>query len=88
MITEDKIKKWIILKGHRPACPSIDLRDIELEYNNGKIIFEFFVNKHNLCWYASESWKSFNGELSLKYRLTMEEFDMDIRDDILDNILS
>lgn len=88
MITEDKIRKWIILKGHKPACPSIDLRDIELEYKNGKRFFEFFVNKHNLCWYASESWRVVNSKLILKYKLTIQEFDMDIRDDILNKILS
>lgn len=63
MITESTLRKFIEGLGHRPACPSIDIDKILREYKRGKYEFEFYVNVHNLCWYADERWKGYNPDL-------------------------
>jgi len=63
MITEQSIKTFIESLGHKPACPSIDITKILFEYQRGKFEFEFYVNPHNLCWYADKNWKEYNPNL-------------------------
>lgn len=50
-----RIGRFLESKGHRPACPTIDAE---------KIIFEnvqdltFYVNQHNLAWYADKAFRT------------------------------
>lgn len=63
MITEKSLRTFIESIGHKPACPSIDTPRILYEYNRGKHEFDFYVNPHNLCWYADKEWKRYNPSL-------------------------
>ncbi len=63
MITDKSIKTYIETLGHRPACPTIDAPKIVEEYKRGKYEFDFYVNQHNLCWYADDMWKRYNSNL-------------------------
>jgi hypothetical protein len=52
MITEQTLRNFIEKLGHRPASPSICLDKISKLPLNTEL--QFFVNKHNLCWFADE----------------------------------
>ena len=87
-LTSDLIKQWIINLGHRPACPEIDLSDILVDVRLRDIKWiEFYVNPHNLCWYASTSWKNSNRDISTNYKFRVNEFESQIRSVIRGNKL-
>ena len=52
MISEQTLRNYIEKLGHRPASPSICLNKISKLPLNTEL--QFFVNKHNLCWFADE----------------------------------
>jgi hypothetical protein len=52
MITEQTLRNFITYLGHIPASPSICLDKISKLPLNTEL--QFFVNKHNLCWFADE----------------------------------
>jgi len=52
MISEQTLRNFIEKLGHRPASPSICLDKISKLPLNTEL--QFFVNKHNLCWFADE----------------------------------
>jgi uncharacterized protein YneR len=50
MISEKTLRNFIIKLGHIPASPSICVNKISKLPQNEEL--QFFVNKHNLCWFA------------------------------------
>jgi hypothetical protein len=50
MISEQTLRNFITKLGHIPASPSICLDKISKLPLNTEL--QFFVNKHNLCWFA------------------------------------
>jgi len=52
MITEQTLRNFITNLGHIPASPSICLNKISKLPLNTEL--QFFVNKHNLCWFADK----------------------------------
>lgn len=61
--------------GHVPACASICVPEILKRYkNDNKYEFDFYVNPHNLCWYASDSWKTHNNNLPISFTVHIREF--------------
>lgn len=50
MITEQTLRNFITKLGHIPASPSICVNKISKLPLNTEL--QFFVNKHNLCWFA------------------------------------
>lgn len=52
MITKELFESYIEHLGHIPACAQIDIPKIKKDYQKGSRIFQFYVNKHNLCWYS------------------------------------
>ena len=52
MISEQTLRNFIEKLGHRPASPSICLDKISKLPQNEEL--QFFVNKHNLCWFADK----------------------------------
>jgi hypothetical protein len=50
MITEQTLRNFITNLGHIPASPSICVNKISKLPLNTEL--QFFVNKHNLCWFA------------------------------------
>jgi hypothetical protein len=51
-ITEQTLRNFITNLGHIPASPSICLDKISKLPQNEEL--QFFVNKHNLCWFADK----------------------------------
>ena len=52
MITEQSFINFIQKLGHIPASPTICIKKINQLPLNTEL--QFFVNKHNLCWFADE----------------------------------
>jgi uncharacterized protein YneR len=52
MLTEQTLRNFITKLGHIPASPSICLDKISKLPQNEEL--QFFVNKHNLCWFADK----------------------------------
>jgi hypothetical protein len=52
MITEQTLRNFITNLGHIPASASICVNKISKLPLNTEL--QFFVNKHNLCWFADE----------------------------------
>jgi hypothetical protein len=52
MITEQTLRDFITKLGHIPASPSICVNKISKLPQNEEL--QFFVNKHNLCWFADK----------------------------------
>lgn len=52
MLTEQNLKNYIEKLGHIPASTSICIKKISKLPLNTEL--QFFVNKHNLCWFADE----------------------------------
>ena len=50
MISEKTLRNFIEKLGHIPASPSICIKKIDKLPLNTEL--KFFVNKHNLCWFA------------------------------------
>ena len=59
MISEQTLRNFITKLGHIPASASICIEKInKLPLN---IELQFFVNKHNLCWFADDQFlKNYN----------------------------
>jgi len=53
MITEQTLRNFITNLGHIPASPSICVDKINKLPLNTEL--KFFVNKHNLCWFAGKN---------------------------------
>ena len=51
-ITEQTLINFIEKLGHTPASPSICIKKISKLPLNEEL--QFFVNKHNLCWFADK----------------------------------
>ncbi len=84
-ITEQDIHNYITSLGYRPACPPICIDKMRRDFGRGVIEFDFFINIHNLCWYADEAWKSYNSNDKL---LIGNSFTVNLRDFRLGEILS
>ena len=52
MITEQTLRNFITNLGHIPASASICVDKINKLPLNEEL--QFFVNKHNLCWFADD----------------------------------
>lgn len=52
MLTEQTLRNFIEKLGHIPASPTICIKKIDKLPLNEEL--KFFVNKHNLCWFADE----------------------------------
>lgn len=58
-ITEQTLINFIEKLGHTPASPSICIKKISKLPLNEEL--QFFVNKHNLCWFADKQFlRSYN----------------------------
>ena len=50
-----RIVRFLESRGHRPACPTIDAEKIIVEDEQN---LTFYVNQHNLAWYADEAFRT------------------------------
>lgn len=59
MLTEQNLINYIEKLGHIPASTPICIKKINKLPLNTEL--QFFVNKHNLCWFADEQFlKNYN----------------------------
>lgn len=72
-ITDRDIHDYITSLGFKPACPTLCIEMMRSEYNSGKRIFDFYVNPHNLCWYADDSWQRVNPNENL-FKVSLRDF--------------
>jgi len=83
MISEQTLRNFIEKLGHRPASPSICLDKISKLPLNTEL--QFFVNKHNLCWFADKQFlRNYNFDNPDK---SFELFSTNVRDIKLSEIL-
>ena len=82
MITEQSLINFIEKLGHIPACPSLCIKKI----NNSPLNCElkFYVNPHNLCWYADEEFLEVNKYNDIVSKLL---FSTNVRDIKLSELL-
>jgi hypothetical protein len=80
-LTEQTLRNFITNLGHIPASPSICVDKISKLPLNTEL--QFFVNKHNLCWFAD---KQFLGNYEL-HNTTGKLFSTNVRDIKLSEIL-
>jgi hypothetical protein len=89
MITEQTLRNFITNLGHIPASPSICLDKISKLPQNEEL--QFFVNKHNLCWFADKKFlRNYNyriEESSELHNTTGKLFSTNVRDIKLSEIL-
>ena len=74
MLTEQSFRNYIEKLGHKPASTPMCVEKINKLAKTGQLNFDFYVNPHNLCWFADDNWKLYNT------RLTNEIFTLNIRD--------
>ena len=74
MLTEQSFRNYIEKLGHKPASTPMCVEKINKLAKAGQLNFDFYVNGHNLCWFADDNWKLYNT------RLTNEIFTLNIRD--------
>jgi len=74
MLTEQSFRNYIEKLGHKPASTPMCVEKINKLAKTGQLNFDFYVNPHNLCWFADDNWKQYNT------RLTNEIFTLNIRD--------
>lgn len=62
---EKLLDQYITQLGYRPACPTICVPKMLHNYDAESGVFPFFINPHNLAWYAEPEWRSYgdNGEM-------------------------
>lgn len=68
--------------GHRPACPTICIPKMIRDSKSGVSVFPFYVNPHNLAWYADEDWREYgdNGKALGKSRLDITFRDLTLHE--------
>ena len=82
MISEQTLRDYIENLGHIPASPSICVNKISKLPLNTEL--QFFVNKHNLCWFADAQFlRNYNFDSDKSFGL----FSTNIRDIKLSEIL-
>ena len=81
MITEQTLRNFITNLGHIPACASICVDKINKLPQNSEL--KFFVNKHNLCWFADKQFLK-NYEI---HNTTGKLFSTNVRDIKLSELL-
>lgn len=74
MITEKSFRDYIEKLGHEPASTPMCVEKINRLSKEGQLNFDFYVNGHNLCWFADDRWKAYNE------RLLDKLFTLNIRD--------
>lgn len=74
MLTEQSFRNYIEKLGHKPASTPMCVEKINKLAKTGQLNFDFYVNPHNLCWFADDNWKQYNT------RITNEIFTLNIRD--------
>ena len=74
MLTEQSFRNYIEKLGYKPASTPMCVEKINKLAKTGQLNFDFYVNPHNLCWFADDNWKLYNT------RLTNEIFTLNIRD--------
>ena len=83
MISEQTLRNFITNLGHIPASPSICIKKIDKLPLNEEL--QFFVNKHNLCWFADAQFlRNYNFDNPDK---SFELFTTNVRDIKLSEIL-
>jgi len=87
MITEKQIITWIESKEARPACPELDIDEI----NNGdKQVLYFFKNKLNLMWLLTDVNESLvinHQKFGKIYETTLEDILSEVRDLCISKIM-
>ena len=74
MLTEQSFRNYIEKLGYQPASTPMCVEKINRLSKEGQLNFDFYVNPHNLCWFADDKWKLYNT------RLANEIFTLNIRD--------
>ena len=89
MITEQTLRNFITKLGHIPASAPICVDKINELPPNEEL--QFFVNKHNLCWFADKQFlRNYNyriEEPSELHNTTGKLFSTNVRDIKLSEIL-
>jgi len=82
MITEQTLINYIEKMGHIPASASICVDKINKSPQKSEL--KFFVNKHNLCWFADKSFLEYQEHIGAS---PTELFTTNVRDIKLSEIL-
>jgi hypothetical protein len=82
MITEQTLKNYIENLGHIPASASICVDKINKLPPNEEL--QFFVNKHNLCWFADKKFLEYQEHIGAS---PAELFTTNVRDIKLSELL-
>lgn len=78
MLTEQSFRNYIEKLGYQPASTPMCVEKINRLSESGQLNFDFYVNQHNLCWFADDNWKQYNTVLSA--RQLDKLFTLNIRD--------
>jgi hypothetical protein len=81
-ITEQTLRNFITNLGHIPASASICVDKINKSPQKSEL--KFFVNKHNLCWFADKSFLEYQEHIGAS---PTELFSTNVRDIKLSEIL-
>ena len=79
MLTEKSFRDYIEKLGHKPASTPMCVEKINRLSKGGQLNFDFYVNGHNLCWFADDKWKQYNSR-SLDPFYGGKLFTLNIRD--------
>jgi hypothetical protein len=60
MLTEQSFRSYIKKLGYEPASTPMCVEKINKLSKEGQLNFDFYVNPHNLCWFADDKWKQYN----------------------------
>jgi hypothetical protein len=82
MITEQTLINYIEKMGHIPASASICVDKINKSPQKSEL--KFFVNKHNLCWFANKSFLEYQEHIGAS---PTKLFTTNVRDIKLSEIL-
>ena len=80
MLTEQSFRNYIEKLGYKPASTPMCVEKINRLSEKGQLNFDFYVNPHNLCWFADDNWKQHNLKILDKYPLGQTFFTLNIRD--------
>lgn len=75
MLTEKSFRSYIEKLGYQPASTPMCVEKINKLSKEGQLNFDFYVNPHNLCWFADDNWKQFNvRQLDKLFTLNIRDF--------------
>lgn len=75
MLTEKSFRSYIEKLGYQPASTPMCVEKINRLSKGGQLNFDFYVNQHNLCWFADDKWKQYNTrQLDKLFTLNIRDF--------------